>query len=204
MSVGKLSSSVRRVVVLSRDTGFAELQDGGAPANERIVPVPNGYAAAAEILAEDTAALVIDLGALGSRHLGLLEVARKAGVEMLVVGVMPPGMTSDVFSGARLLGRSDLPAAIGHIIDGETQPQVAAEGSPEAGAGEPPEAEDTDRQGRCEAQAPTAVKLAPAKSPHRGRVEAPTDDQQKRTGMLQHEAALLTPEELSALLEDES
>lgn len=203
MSVGK-ALSVRRVVVLSRDTGFAELQDGGAPANERIVPVSNGYAAAAEILAEDTAALVIDLGALGGRHLGLLEVARKAGVEMLVVGAIPPGMTSDVFSGARLLGRSDLPAAIGRIISGETQPRVAAEGSPAAGAGKPPEAEDTDRRARREAQAPTAVKLTPAKSPPRGRAKAPADDRPKRAGMLQHEEALLTPEELSALLEDES
>ena len=77
-------------------------------------------------------------------------------------------------------------------------------GAPATGAGEPPEAEDTDLEAGREAQAPTAVKLAPAKSPPKGRVEAPTDDQQKRTGMLQHEEALLTPEELSALLEDES
>lgn len=180
------------------------MQDGGARANEQIVPVRNGYAAAAEILAEDTAVLVIDLGALGSRHLGLLEVARQAGVEMLVVGVIPPGMNSDVFSGARLLGRNDLPAAIERIIGGETEPQVAAEGSPAAGAVEPPEAEDTDRQGRREAQAPTAVKLAPAKSPPTGGVQAPADAQQRPAGTLQHEEALLTPEELSALLGDES
>ncbi len=184
MSDGRSLSS-RRVVVLSRDKGFAELQGGAAPANEQIVRVANGYEAAAEILAEDAAALVIDLGALGGRHLRLLEVAREAGVEMLVVGAIPAGMSSDVLSGARLLGGSDLPAAIERIIGG------------------PSEAEDTDRQGPREPKAPTPVKLAPAKSPPEDRVEAPGAEQQGPLDMAQQEDALLTPEELWALLEDE-
>lgn len=181
MNIGR-SSSVRRVVVLSRDKGFAELQGGVASANEQIVRVANGYEAAAEILAEDAAALVIDLGALGSRHLRLLEVAREMGVETLVVGVIPAGMSSDVLSGARLLGSSDLPAAIERIIGGQTQPRAAAGAEPAGRVGEPSKAEDTDRQAPREPKAPTAVKLAPAKSPPKGHVEAPAGDRQRRPG----------------------
>lgn len=199
MKTGR-SSSVRRVVVLSRDRGFAELQGGAAPASEQIVRVPNGYEATAEILAEDAAALLIDLRALGSRHLRLLEVARETGVEMLVVGTMPAGMSSDVLSGARLLARSDLPDTIGRIVGEEMRPKVGAVRR----AGGLSEVEDVDQEARSEVQEPTAVKLAPAKSPPKGRVKVPAGDPQGPSDMVQQDEALLTPEELSALLEDES
>ncbi len=176
------------------------MQGRVAPANEQIVRVPNGYEATAEILAEDAAVLLIDLRALGSKHLRLLEVAREAGVEILVVGTIPAGMNSDVLSGARLLAKSDLPDAIGRIVGEEMRPQVGAVRR----AGEPSEAEDIDREARSEVQEPTAVKLAPAKSPPKGRVKAPAGDYQELPDMIQQEEALLTPEELSALLEDES
>ena len=185
MSVAK-SSSVRRVVVLSRDAAFAELQDRRFDTNGRVLRVPSGYEAAAEILAEPTAALVIDLRALSGRHLRLLEVARAAGVEMLLVGPIPSGADSDAFGGARLVARSDLPAAIRRIA-----------GKPLPASGQPTEAKDTDPRAPSETEAPTAVKLTPAKSPTKGSVETAAGDQQGGAGVFQQDEALLTAEELS-------
>lgn len=194
---GDRPPSLRRVVVLSRETEFVELDSGAAGPNGQVVRVSSAYEAAAEILAAPAVALVIDLRALGRRHLRLFEVAREAGVEMLVAGTVPAGMGTDVFSGARLLGRGDLPAAIQRIM---------AEG------GEAPEARDTAGPGEAsEHERPEQVTLAPAKSSSAeagGRAgepasKAPAGRQEGGLGQFQQDEALLTAEELSALLGDQ-
>ena len=83
--------AIGRIVVFSRDGAVASQvrawavgQAGGAA----VAHVTGGYEAAAELLAEPVAALVVDLPCLTARHARLLDVARRRRVEM--IGVGPP------------------------------------------------------------------------------------------------------------------
>ena len=80
--------------------------------NSQFVPVTTAYEAAAEILIAPTVALVVDLRMLRGRHLRLLEIARQNGVEVLGFGSVPAGLSSDDLSAVRLIGLADLPEAI--------------------------------------------------------------------------------------------
>ncbi len=101
----------RRVIVLSRGPNFAadELSDIDAT---RCVRVSGPYEAAAEIMADTPAALIIDLRAFSANHVGLVELARREGVETLAVGSLRPGVGADQLSGVRLVSRRDLAWAL--------------------------------------------------------------------------------------------
>ena len=158
-----------RVVVFSRDPalGGAELAGlAGAPAPVR---VSSAYEAAAEILADPPAALVIDLRALTARHVRLLEIARSRQVHMLAVGALPSGLTADDLNGVRLTARSD---------HADTVRRLAAEGRPEARAPAAPAEAD--------------VGAPPADGAHAGRYVPPALD---RVLSIDEVAQLLAPSE---------
>src|ERR1035437_4260581 len=105
--------AVGRAVVLSRNAAFCP----DSPA--RCVVVPCAYEAAAELLAAPTLALVIDLRALGRRHLRLLDIARQLGVEILASGPLPAGMNADELSGVRLVSTAGMAAELGRLCRAE-------------------------------------------------------------------------------------
>ena len=176
MDVGGTSSRRTRVVALLRGPGLpgcglTDLQKDGV----EWVPVGSAYEAAAEILAAPTAALVIDLRAMGPRHVRLIEIARQMGVEMFASGALPIGMSAEELSGVRLVAGRDLPAMLEEM-------------------GEPPAAEAPEpAPAREEEPTKPKVRLRPAK-----RGTQPPSPHRPEPGML------LTSEELDALLEDES
>ena len=101
-----------RVVMLSRDG--AEIAKSLAPVMDTL-RAGSAYEAAAAILAAPTAALVLDLRLMPQRHLRLLEIARRMDVEILAVGAVPAGLTSEDLSGVRLMARGDLLKALGSL-----------------------------------------------------------------------------------------
>lgn len=181
---GLLSSG--RVVVLSRQAAFAGLCDRDG----RVLHVTTAYEAAAEILAHPTAVLVIDLHAFASRHVRLLEIARQAGVEILLAGPIPTGMNTQILSGARLMGADDLSAAVEKILAEKTEP---------AAPDEPDKPEEPPEEPAARPQVKTV--LTAAKLP---REPAQADDEQgDQPPKDEFVGPLLTAEEISALLGDQ-
>ncbi len=144
------------------------------------VYVPTAYEAAAEMLAAPTVALVADLRLVGRRHLRLLAIARQMGVEVFAVGVVPTGLTGEDLSGVRMIALADLPEALRRLAEADWP--APSEPKPAAPA---------------EAPADLATKEA-APQPAAPPVEPPVEKSPPSSP-----SALLTPEELSALLENE-
>jgi len=132
------SVSDPRVVIFSRDPALAraELAELSAPAGV-VVRVSSAYEAAAEILADPPAALVLDLRALTGRHVRLLEIARERHVEMLAVGALPSDLTADELSGVRLTARKDLAGAIERLTARPSRPAGRPEPIPAATGARP-------------------------------------------------------------------
>ena len=177
MDAGGKPAPAVRVVVLSRDTALAWIGRGAREAEGmRIVSVPSAFEAAAEILMEPAAALLIDFRAMGRQDIRLLQIARRMDVPLLGIGTLPGPFSTDELSGVRLVSREDLPAALARIAAEQLAP------------------------------AKPTVRLTPAKKPKPlttapGRPQdqsQPTEPNNAPAG-----GGLLTPEELSALLEDE-
>ena len=110
MKNGGTSLPEPRVVVLAR-------QAIDRVAGAEVVCVSGAYEAAAELLAarESSAgplALVVDLGLLWPRHLGLLQVARKLNAQMLAFGTAVAGLDAEPLAGLRLVSRASLPEAL--------------------------------------------------------------------------------------------
>lgn len=114
-----------RVVILC--TGNGSVTQDDLPAAQ-CVTAASGYEAAAEVLSAPTAALVVDLRIVARGHMGLLDVARRMGTEVLAVGAVPAGLTSEDLSGVRLIARADLPAALSKLAAalGTYEPQAPA------------------------------------------------------------------------------
>jgi len=173
------ATSVRgpRVVILSRDA-----VPGGAPAAETCLPqarclrFSSVYEAAAEILAGAADVLVLDPRMLTGRNMRLLEIARFRNVEVMGVGALPSGVSTERLSGLRLVARCDLAAALAK----PAAPSAASGGVQLAPAKVRPPAE--------------AVQALP-ETPDRMEEAPPRAEQELQ--------ALLTPEEITALLEDE-
>ena len=94
-----------RVVVLAR-------QGVRAPSGVDLVAAPSAYEAAAEILVAPARALVIDLGMIWDRHLGLLTIARDLKIDILAFGAAPSGISAEELSGVRLVSLAELPATL--------------------------------------------------------------------------------------------
>jgi hypothetical protein len=189
-----------RVVVWSHDPALAEAC-GATGADRPCQRVASAYEAAAELLAGTAGALVIDLSQLRRAHLPLLAIAREHGVEAIGVGPLGEELTSEELSGLRLAGRAELTLL------------VAASRA----AGDPAEAADEREAG----DAPPDLDAGPADAASEGAETVPPDDAQagaagsearpaagktsrREPGAPANPSALLTAEELDALLEDES
>lgn len=104
-----------RVIVLSGGSSFAadELADIDAACCTR---VSGPYEAAAEIMAQTPAALVIDLRGFSASHVRLVDLARREGTETLAVGSLPRDVGADELSGVRLVSRRDLTWALRRLV----------------------------------------------------------------------------------------
>ncbi len=214
----------RRVVVL--------IARGGDPLPRTVpgvepVRVPTAYEAFAEVLAAPTDALVVDLGALAARHGRLIARVRELGVEIFAVGAGRAGLDAETLSGVRLASRAELPALLEAHLHTAAEPEPD---EPEGGAAQTHPAR-SEPAGGAEARPPQPVrreppgpeaKAEPAKPAgpepsgnERGaqrRREAPGDGDEgayiaerrrKLTGQREGASALLSPDELAALLENE-
>ena len=156
-------------------------------AGAETIRVPGAYEAAAELLAAREShagrlALVVDLGLLWPRHLGLLQVARKLNAEMLAFGTAVAGLDAEQLAGLRLVSRASLPEALAQFVDGRSESGLAEEaGLAEETAPidepmrseeslradelfEPEEAVEAD--GSVPPKPAAAARLVPAKQPH--------------------------------------
>jgi len=194
--------SVRsRVVVLSRDARLVlRLAELCGPAVEP-VRAASGYEAAAEILATEVTVLVIDFRSLPSAHARLLDLAHQMDVEMLGVGSTPGTLPIERLSGVRLVSWGDLPAAVLRLVGAARERDRAP--APGADVAPPQSAEP------AELPEPAAVLLGdlPAlepvvepPTPERERAEPPEPEPAQAEPQTPDQ--LLTPEELTALLEE--
>ena len=222
----KAASPGLRVVVLSRDPSLGVCADGER-AEVACVRAASAYEAAAEILAAPAAMLVVDLPSLGKRNARLVEIARQMGLEIVGVGRLPAGMEAAQLAGVRLMGRDELDQAIQalteqHRVTPAPEPVEAGEPAPqpetahfepvdvpqtldaeqtfeedlayleEPAQAEPPPETSADRQYKAEAAAQADDGHAPADAEEATPAPTPASAE-----------GLLTPEELSALLENE-
>jgi len=166
-------AAARAVVLVPGEQGDCDFE---VP-DLKYVRVKSPYEAAAEILAEPTAALIVDLRLVAEDHFGLLDVAHQVNTETFAVGPVPPGLTSEELSGVRLLSRTALPAVMAELSgSGPADRDVPAEAPAEQ---PPPEAPAEQR---------------PADLPAGDAVSKPAATP----------GEILSAEELSALLEDGS
>ena len=176
------TSLPRRVVILASALG--ELELAAESSGVRCVCVSTAYEAAAEILGEPAAAMVVELRKLGRKHLRLLQVAREMNLEVLAFGTLPATTSSDDLSGVRLVSRGDVSAALERILATKQPPPEARQAEAQTPPDEEPEAEPLTAE-VLHARQPQDAKPQPGPT-------APTAE------------SLLTPEELAALLGDES
>ena len=224
MDGGETSFRNGRVIVLSRDSAL-RAAIGRVDGRTAPVFVPTAYEAAAEILTAPAAALVLDLRLLGPRHARLLEIAREKRLEMLAVGALAAGMTAEDLSGVRLVARDDLPAALvgalgspggagwqGEQADASRRPvdQGHADAAPvdeqDEGARRMREAMDAVRSEKAaDRPAGEADLKAPRRTRPRGKRKATTPaGAADRPAAPGSPGALLTPEEIDALLGNQS
>ena len=201
---GESAGRVRVVILSSAAFGDGEPDIPGV----ECVRAAGSYEAAAELLAAPAAALVVDLWRLTGRHIRLLEIARRMEVEVLAVGAIPAGLTSEDLSGVRLTAKADVPKALGRLVRQEPVPpavtdepadepveaDLAEESEPEPPAERIPASLDRTATDDMLRESPPEPRRAPDKQPGTPRrPETPTSP-----------SALLSPDELAALLEDPS
>jgi len=216
MDVRGARANHSRVVVLSRDPTLGlRLTDACAPSVE-VVRVASGYEAGAEILAAPTAVMVVDFHALSRGDTGLLAVARRMEVELFGVGPLPGRMSAEDLSRLRLLALAELPEAIAERTAPVEEPAPPAE--PPSAAPEPvspPPAEPKKprrRKRKAKRPKPPPAEPQPAPTPTPPADEEPTppaephptEPARETPAAPQKPGDLLTPEELAALLGDES
>jgi len=196
----------RKIIILSRDAAFARgALEGGSDASRCCLRVTSPYEAAAELIEDAPAALIVDLRCLTPGDLPLIEMARRGDVEVLAVGAIPLGVATSDLSGVRL-------AVLGHLdvlLDcPESQPLAGAPATvvPRAASAD---AADLPTMSRWVAKTPIdRVETPRTKTPVA--VQDPQDDraiETPRTDPIPSPGdspdELLTREELTALLEDD-
>jgi len=155
--------------------------------------VTSPYEAAAELLEDHPAALVIDLRRLTPSDLPLVEMARQRNVEVLAVGVLPLGVATADLSGVRLAARDHLAALLESPVCDDTDTTEPQSGSLDAA--------DSESKSRPIAGGPQGQT-----EPSSGRAPVPIRESARRTDDAprgDRPNDLLTSEELTALLEDE-
>jgi hypothetical protein len=116
--------ATHRVVVLADPGRLLDEKNLPAPAGLNCIHVSTGYEAAAELLVEPSMALVVELSSIAGKHLKLLEVARRCGVDVFGVGALPAELSSDDLSGVRLVSRKDLPELLARSARQGGEPKV--------------------------------------------------------------------------------
>jgi hypothetical protein len=183
----------------------------------RMVHAPTGYEAAAEILAADAAALLVDLRALTANHQGLLGLAREKGVPAFgIAGPVPTDMAARIGE-LRPVEVEDVPAILASLgrmwaradadepapqatPAGEDECEQAPEPTPdhEAGPAGVYESEPADEPAPPRPDAPAQTDAAPTTTPQPDaptQPDAPAPAPKKLGG-------LLTDDEIASLLED--
>jgi len=170
MSGSEPTGFLPRVIVLSHEA----MLGGRVESLTRQCLYPQTpFEAAAEILAEPTDALVVDLDSLPPGHLGLLTVARRTGTTMILTGKLRVDMDAETLSGARLVARYELADAIASLSPDARRPDAK-------------------------------VTLTPARPVDRPVPDTPAEPVSASGPALSLDHPVLTPDELSALLEDGS
>lgn len=144
------------------------------------VRAAGAYQAAAEMLAEPAAALVVDLGRITAGHAGLLSLAGRLGVPVIAFGEVSADLGADALGSARLITREGLPEALDRILPPE--PAQSAESA---------ESTSPEDQAGAAARAEAAEEAPPA-------AEAAAEPEAPRTPG--RPAEMLTQAELDALL----
>jgi len=187
-------STAPRVVILSRDLTLARTElEELCSRGMQCLRWSSAYEAAAELLSGTVDALVLDLRMLTGRNTRVLQIARQRHVEVLAVGMLPASVSTENLSGVRLAGMRDLPEILQQI---GTYVPAASPAAPQPPAPEPAEAPEAIQETVEEppAEAPLEPETPPAEPP------APQDEAGDDVEDLH---GILTPEELSALLENE-
>jgi len=193
----------RKIIILSRDSSLARAaQCEDSTSKCRCLRVTSPYEAAAELLAEPTIAMVIDLRCLTPGDLPLIEMARQRGLEVLAVGAVPLGITTTDLSGVRLAARDHLSSLLeGLAASALSGRQVPV--SSQAAGGESPELSSLAQSIRKVSRGSRKAQKAPDTAPKATDAPAPTPKAANEPpGDSPDE--LLTSAELAALLEDES
>jgi len=194
-----------RVVILSREGAAITSMLADVQPRPRCSVVATAYEAAAELLARPAAAIVIDMRAISRRHIRLLVIARQLEVEMLALGAIPLGMTSDDLSGARLVAMRDLSSAVQRLSAPPEAPVVpleAVEPVQLTPAKKPAKSKPARRAAQADATMETSGrqrKKKRSRSSSKSKKSSPKADADDNVTPL---ASLLSPEELSALLDD--
>ena len=209
--------ALRAAVVFTRDASLAhQVREACRCAPScSVVHVTSGYEAAAELLTQSAAVLVVDLACLTPPHMSLLQVARRRGATMVGVGSLPGPANAESLSGLRLIARNDLPQALAALV---APPAKSAMQTPDEESASLPEAKETIRPerpaappsaiGRAESEqaagvstkTPAQEPLPTAPQPHKpGDAATPARDQ---APPMLHQERLLTSEEIAALLEN--
>ena len=195
------SSFGRRVVVLARNSGETGLMATvSREINLEWVPVNTAYEAAAELLASPAIALIVDLALLPARHTRLIKIARSIEVPVFGVGSLPPGLSADQLSGVRLASRDELGEMLLALLKEDSTTAATATEAPNTTArplvphesvSPPTTSGQKEQAGEYHPEPP-----APAEACKEPPLSIPPDPDKPQV--------LLTPEELTALLENES
>ena len=227
MDGGRKSSRNGRVIVLSRDSALVAAVRRIDGRTEPVF-VSTAYEAAAEILAASASALVLDLRLVGPRHARLLGIARDRQLAMFAIGALAAGMTTEDLNGIRLVARGDLATALEAALDA---PSEAGRNDQKADASErsvdPPDADAGATGRQDDAARRMREAMAAVRSPEvKGKPAAKSDRKagrgaRRRSGNKAPDSpgaadrnvapaspgppgALLTPEEIDALLGKQS
>jgi len=193
----------RKIIILSRDSSLAPAaQCENSTLQYHCLRVTSPYEAAAELLSEPPIAMVIDLRCLTPGDLPLIEMARQRGLEVLAVGSVPLGITTTDLSGVRLSAWDHLSTLLeGLAASSPSGGQVPV--SSQAHPGESPELSSLARSIKKASRASRKAAAPPAAAPKAKDAPAPkAESVNEPPGDSPDE--LLTSEELTALLEDES
>ena len=206
--MGETTKSHRRakVVVLSRDASFERAVRGeGSTCQYYCLRVTSPYETAAELLTEPPLAIVVDLRCLTPGDLPLIEMARQQGLEVLAVGAVPLGLTTADLSGVRLSTRDHL----SNLLEVLASAPPSGRSVPEDPQPAPGAASELSALAKLITETPHTVP-APTQTPTDPPIESivtppvdPPKDPVNDEPPGASPEALLTQEELTALLEDE-
>jgi len=114
-------SSLRPRVVVLTSRGESPSVNSHLEEVERMgvqcVRVTSANEATGAILGAQTVALLVDLRVTGCRDARVLQVARRMNLEVLAFGTLPPEGSCDDLSGIKFVAESDIPLAIGRVLD---------------------------------------------------------------------------------------